>query len=195
MVPNDKVGNAQFPGSTSTLQWNLLDALKTSFHGAGHPRAGPRVRPPSFEDLFRFTEALNTAANLEQAPPRRKPEADFKELVLWNRNPFEKSVAIPNTVEILLRISDPVTEDRFEVALPTALMAQTLRHIELVKSTLRQLFPSLPLESCFELGVGYDCISGETEDDNLNFIPGTRESQIRFSYSWLKYQEILKLYG
>jgi hypothetical protein len=155
---------------------SLQPGLQISFD-EGYPRVS-RVRlPPS------SSEHQNAFSFIEEAPPIRELE-DFKELGLRERKPFAKSasmeeltIAIPNGVDVSRIINDPVKEARFEVVLPTALMAETLRHVELVKNTLRQLFPSLPPESCFELGVVYDCVSGESEDDNLNSIPGTQETQ------------------
>jgi len=73
-------------------------------------------------------------------------------------------------------MDDLVKEARYEVLLPTALMSQTLRYIEVVKIFLGRLFPRQhSLETCFELGIGYDCLSEEGK--NGNYIPGIKEPE------------------
>lgn len=82
------------------------------------------------------------------------------------------TIAIPNGVEVYQANDEHENTATFEVELPTGLMRKCLLHIKEVKSVLESLSTSSDLQDFFEIGVGYDCLPGEVENDDAIWVPG-----------------------
>ena len=168
--------------------------LKTKVRGDDQSAGAPSSPIVLDNDLVAWLSSRSSHRedNLEaRVNPIEKNEATLQPLSFWPaqledpvtsasrlRYPYpipfsEMRVAIPNRIDVSPNLDDHVGGgNSFEVVLPTTLMKKILLNFSLLDRLRKLLWEFHLTETDVEIGIGYNILSTEENDESENGIPG-----------------------